>query len=550
MAPHWVAQGNQSPASGAGFIVQGVMAPQITPFHIFIGHTTGPRNLHHKQRRCQQESPQTLTRLQKRVSEVFRKVDPEENHSTKLKEGTTQLEKHSSLCTEVSEGYKLKKNRYKRTGVVDKTIGVQLSASESRDTLKQGDVSTLRGSCSVGDHSPDAEKPLGRLEDVVEDRIKSGQVVQTVEFDSQVSLTYSEASTDADMGVKSRSFEENRTVLPKKRSYSSMQGSGDTGKVGKPGVGESKDVGKNSVSKSENCSSQQAQTQSQQRLEKRENSKLVKLQERSSSFDKSGDEERFVAGETCKNNNITELSNNNPSGKKKVENKEDQVRFLRETEAALKSLSGSWPATPNPSAEDSGREDKPAFENLFEEKKPVERKNQTNGTSSDSGRLNCSRQEQQNRDSSPKNCSKGQNNQQSSGSTLLNDVITLSSSKYERDEDRAGQGGHNQSGTQQDSASRVGGGVNSQNSNVEDESQYGKPNQEVPETSKENGNTREGNGKVPNGGKQPNGVGNDLENLLKIEVECATIQSRVGREEEHVVGNGRGLWGQRREEKG
>ncbi|XP_046408483.1 dentin matrix acidic phosphoprotein 1-like [Ischnura elegans] len=468
------------------------------------------------------------TRSHKRGFEPFRKEDPEDNRRGSAEDSQSAKSVAYKNSTE-AEVCKSKKNRQKKNCEVIKTDFNCNSDKFSSRSLPGCDVSSSKGSVARYPDGLEDVAPLrgnNRTEQISVSG--SGVVVEGISVGTPANV---------EMGVKSRSFEENRTVLPKKRSYSSMQGTGaESGKVVKPG-NEPKESGKNVGNRSENSSGQQ-----QPLKDKRESSKVAKLQELSGSFDKSSDDDCYKSGEGgCRNNNNGELSknnsnnnnNNNTTVRKKVENKEDQVRFLRETEAALKSLSGSWPATPNPSAEDNNREDKPDFENLFEEKKPADRKNQPNGASGDSSRLSSSRQDSQNRENSPKTGTKGQGSQQSSGSTLLNDVITLSSSKYEREAERNSQGSAAQNNPQ-DSSSRVGGTGQNQGGANCDVAQYGGgPGQEPDSAAKESANSRDGKA---GGNKQVNGVGNDLENLLKIEVECATIQSRVGREEESSGG--------------
>lgn len=57
-----------------------------------------------------------------------------------------------------------------------------------------------------------------------------------------------------------------------------------------------------------------------------------------------------------------------PARKTVKQEEQDDETLIRETEAALKSLSGSWPARDNNYRE---QEESPAFENLFEEKKKI-----------------------------------------------------------------------------------------------------------------------------------------------------------------------------------
>ncbi|XP_073982760.1 uncharacterized protein isoform X4 [Rhodnius prolixus] len=127
---------------------------------------------------------------------------------------------------------------------------------------------------------------------------------------------------------------------------------------------------------------------------------------------------------------------------------QDDETLIRETEAALKSLSGSWPARENVYRE---QDDSPAFENLFEEKK--------------------------------------KSLVGSDGGCCLKDVITLRGP---------------QEGRQKTDINK--------NSTVVKTEEESRSEEELPKQEE----------------KKPK-EGNELENLLKIENECASLQSQVGK---------------------
>ncbi|PSN54603.1 hypothetical protein C0J52_07400 [Blattella germanica] len=174
----------------------------------------------------------------------------------------------------------------------------------------------------------------------------------------------------------------------------------------------------------------------------------------------------------------------------------DDETLIRETEAALKSLSGSWPG-PRGSfynrgiTEHEDRFESPTFENLFEEKKVNNKMSPSSSSSSSSG------------------CSE-------SSSCSLKDVITLRGqqpdSKSSRSESRASSGvSANASGSgnaQGKQQSDAGGKASASN------------------TTKSHSKTKSQDRDVSQ--QQVFQEGNELENLLKIENECATIQSQVG----------------------
>ncbi|KDR21940.1 Myelin transcription factor 1, partial [Zootermopsis nevadensis] len=141
----------------------------------------------------------------------------------------------------------------------------------------------------------------------------------------------------------------------------------------------------------------------------------------------------------------------------------DDETLIRETEAALKSLSGSWPG-PRSSFYNRGiteheeRFESPTFENLFEEKKINNKMSPSSSSSSSSG------------------CSE-------SSSCSLKDVITLRGQQPDATKSHCKTRPQDRDVSQQQSAYQE---------------------------------------------------GNDLENLLKIENECATIQSQVGSSVSHA----------------
>nr|CAD7397098.1 unnamed protein product [Timema poppensis] len=178
----------------------------------------------------------------------------------------------------------------------------------------------------------------------------------------------------------------------------------------------------------------------------------------------------------------------------------DDETLIRETEAALKSLSGSWPGPRGSfynrgSTENEDRFDPPAFENLFEEKKVNNKMLPSSSSSTSSG---CS----------------------DSSSCSLKDVITLR-------------------GQQHDSKNLRMTGCSADGKSVATST-----NLSSSPTNSQQIRPAESNKTVACAGPKPNGrssksdkestqltsfqEGNELENLLKIENECETIQSQVG----------------------
>ncbi|XP_044734234.1 mucin-17 isoform X2 [Chrysoperla carnea] len=142
----------------------------------------------------------------------------------------------------------------------------------------------------------------------------------------------------------------------------------------------------------------------------------------------------------------------------------DDETLIRETEAALKSLSGSWPG---PRGKHSEQDESPNFENLFEEKKT-------------SPKL------------SPSSASSTASSSSNDASCSLKDVITL------RDQ-------HTNNSNRNRNLSHI-------------------PNEKLIKITSVK-NIRRGGGDKNDGAEEP-----ELANLLKIENECASIQSQVGSE--------------------
>ena len=177
----------------------------------------------------------------------------------------------------------------------------------------------------------------------------------------------------------------------------------------------------------------------------------------------------------------------------------DDETLIRETEAALKSLSGSWPG-PRTSfysrgiTEHEDRFESPTFENLFEEKKVNNKMSPSSSSSSSSG------------------CTE-------SSSCSLKDVITLRGQQPDSKSTRTTTDGKTPGGT----AANTTGSTNQPTKLQSDGS--GKASSSS--TVKSNCKTKPQDRDVSQL-KLAYQEGNELENLLKIENECATIQSQVG----------------------
>jgi hypothetical protein len=187
-----------------------------------------------------------------------------------------------------------------------------------------------------------------------------------------------------------------------------------------------------------------------------------------------------------------------PSNTAATDEAVDDETLIRETEAALKSLSGSWPG-PRSSFYNRGiteheeRFESPNFENLFEEKKVNNKMSPSSSSSSSSG------------------CSE-------SSSCSLKDVITLRGQQPDSRNSRTATDGKTPGGM---AANTTG----SSNQHVKQQSDG---------SCKASSSTTKSNCKTKpqerDMSQQPTAYqeGNELENLLKIENECATIQSQVG----------------------
>lgn len=183
----------------------------------------------------------------------------------------------------------------------------------------------------------------------------------------------------------------------------------------------------------------------------------------------------------------------------------DDETLIRETEAALKSLSGSWPG-PRSSFYNRGiteheeRFESPTFENLFEEKKINNKMSPSSSSSSSSG------------------CSE-------SSSCSLKDVITLRGQQPDGKSSRTATDGKTPGGM---AANTTG----SSNQQVKQQSD-GSSRSSSSSATKSHCKTRPQDRDVS---QQQSAYqeGNDLENLLKIENECATIQSQVGSSVSHA----------------
>ncbi|PNF30896.1 hypothetical protein B7P43_G05208, partial [Cryptotermes secundus] len=177
----------------------------------------------------------------------------------------------------------------------------------------------------------------------------------------------------------------------------------------------------------------------------------------------------------------------------------DDETLIRETEAALKSLSGSWPG-PRSSfynrgiTEHEDRFESPTFENLFEEKKVNNKMSPSSSSSSSSG------------------CSE-------SSSCSLKDVITLRGQQQDSRSPRTGTDGKAPGGI----ATNTTGSSNQQMKQQSD----GSGKAPSSSTTKSNCKTKSQDRDVSQQ-QIAYQEGNELENLLKIENECATIQSQVG----------------------
>lgn len=177
----------------------------------------------------------------------------------------------------------------------------------------------------------------------------------------------------------------------------------------------------------------------------------------------------------------------------------DDETLIRETEAALKSLSGSWPG-PRSSfysrgiTEHEDRFESPTFENLFEEKKVNSKMSPSSSSSSSSG------------------CSE-------SSSCSLKDVITLRGQQPDSKSTRTTTDGKTPGGT----AANTTCSTNQPTKFQSDGSGKASSVSAIKSNCKTNPQDRDLSQQ-----KLAYQEGNELENLLKIENECATIQSQVG----------------------
>ena len=177
----------------------------------------------------------------------------------------------------------------------------------------------------------------------------------------------------------------------------------------------------------------------------------------------------------------------------------DDETLIRETEAALKSLSGSWPG-PRSSfynrgiTEHEDRFESPTFENLFEEKKVNNKMSPSSSSSSSSG------------------CSE-------SSSCSLKDVITLRGQQPDSKSTRTTTDGKIPGGMEANTT-----GSTNQPTKLQSD---GSGKASSTPTVKLNCKTKLQDRDVSQQ-KLAYQEGNELENLLKIENECATIQSQVG----------------------
>ena len=175
----------------------------------------------------------------------------------------------------------------------------------------------------------------------------------------------------------------------------------------------------------------------------------------------------------------------------------DDETLIRETEAALKSLSGSWPG-PRSSfynrgiTEHEDRFESPTFENLFEEKKVNNKMSPSSSSSSSSG------------------CSE-------SSSCSLKDVITLRGQQPDSKSTRTTTDGKTPGGMEANTT-----GSTNQPTKLQSDGS-GKASTPTVKNCKTKPQDRDVSQQ-----KLAYQEGNELENLLKIENECATIQSQVG----------------------
>lgn len=162
----------------------------------------------------------------------------------------------------------------------------------------------------------------------------------------------------------------------------------------------------------------------------------------------------------------------------------NQEKFLLETKAALKSLSGSWPVAPD------DRYEKPNFENLFEEngKKFVLTPQQV-ASSKSSKALNNSAKA-----SETTNCAS------------IKDVVTLSSSSNAPNEDKDEPSSPQPTPEEEEDVDVVKPVDDKKADDAEDESSKKDAEEAVPEPTRKNDNP--------------------IDNLLKIETECEKIPSK------------------------
>jgi hypothetical protein len=191
-------------------------------------------------------------------------------------------------------------------------------------------------------------------------------------------------------------------------------------------------------------------------------------------------------------------SSSTTSSASATEDAVDDETLIRETEAALKSLSGSWPGSRGSFynrgiTEHEDRFESPTFENLFEEKKANNKMSPSSSSSSSSG------------------CSE-------SSSCSLKDVITLRGQQSDSRSPRIATDGKTPGGMATNT-------TGSSNQQMKQSDSSGKA--PTSSTTKSNCKTKSHDRDTS---QQPIAYqeGNELENLLKIENECATIQSQVG----------------------
>jgi len=168
----------------------------------------------------------------------------------------------------------------------------------------------------------------------------------------------------------------------------------------------------------------------------------------------------------------------------------NQEKFLLETKAALKSLSGSWPNTHNAAPED--RYEKPNFENLFEE----------NGKKFGSSLI---AQVASTKSKAQTNNVKGA---EATNCASIKDVVTLSSSNNPTADDKGEKCLEPEHGEEEKKTEEE----NKKESKAEEESKDPKEETEEEEPAKSQ--------------QEPRKNENPIDNLLKIETECEKIPTK------------------------